>query len=73
MKFLTHQDRLALAENAIHKALAHIQDQFSTDGGFADVYFDGGELAEFKQMRDTLLEYIEAERNWCESFEDSEQ
>ena len=73
MKFPTHQDRLALAENGIHKALAHIQDEFLTDGGFADVYFDGGELPEFKQMRDTLVEYIEAEQNLLESFEDTEQ
>ena len=73
MGFSTHKERLALAENAIHKALAHIQDEFLTDGGFADLYFDGGELPEFKQMRDTLVEYIEAEKNLLGFFENPEQ
>jgi hypothetical protein len=72
MKFPTHNDRLALAENAIHKALAHIQDQFLTDGGYADAYFESGELREFKEMRQLLAEYIEAEQEWCE-FEESNQ
>lgn len=53
-----------LAEEAWHIALAHIQDHYETDGGFADIYFDDGAIKSGREkVVKTIFEnYAEAEQ-----------
>ena len=51
-----------LADTVWHHALAHIQDQFETDGGFADIYFNGGDCAREKFIKQIFEDYAEAEK-----------